>query len=257
MFPLRDNNPTLSTAFATVILIGFNIIAWIFLQGMGLEPALSRSVCELGVIPAELLGSARPGTVVQLGNSSCVLGATGWYTVITSMFLHGGWMHLIGNMWFLWVFGNNVEDVMGGGRYVAFYLLCGAVAAAAQIYTNPGGTIPMVGASGAIGGVMGAYAITYPHARVHTLLFLGVFVRTIEVPAIGMLGYWFVLQIIGGLPSLAQKAEGGVAFWAHVGGFLAGIVLCLLFRDPERLAAQREASQRLALGLDRGRAQVG
>jgi len=249
MFPLRDDNPTLSPAFATIILIVLNAIAWGFLQGFGSEPFLSRSVCELGVIPAELLGRVRPGTAVQLGNASCVLGDTGWYTVLTSMFMHGSWFHIVGNMWFLWVFGNNVEDVMGTPRYVAFYLLCGVAAALAQVMVRPDSPIPMVGASGAIGGVMGAYAITYPHARVHTLLVLGFYVRTIEVPALGMLGYWFVLQLLGGVPSLAGEGEGGgVAFWAHVGGFVAGVVLCLAFRDPARLAAHREATRRLAAG---------
>lgn len=249
MFPLRDDNPTLSTPFATIILIALNAIAWGFIQGFGSEPFLSRSICELGVIPAELLGRVQPGTVVQLGDSSCTLGATGWYTVLTSMFMHGGWFHIVGNMWFLWVFGNNVEDVMGTPRYVVFYLLCGLAAALAQVYVRPGSPIPMVGASGAIGGVMGAYAITYPQARVHTLLALGFYVRTIEVPALGMLGYWFVLQLLGGVPALAGDAEGGgVAFWAHVGGFAAGVVLCLVFRDPERLAAHREATRRLAAG---------
>jgi membrane associated rhomboid family serine protease len=147
------------------------------------------------------------------------------------MFLHGGWLHLLGNMWFLWVFGNNVEDSMGHGRFAAFYLVCGLVAAATQIAVNPGSAIPMVGASGAISGVMGAYIVLYPRVRVHMLVFLGIFITRFAVPAWVMLGYWFFLQVLGGLPALARET-GGVAFWAHSGGFVGGMVLIWLFRDP-------------------------
>jgi membrane associated rhomboid family serine protease len=140
-------------------------------------------------------------------------------------------------MWFLWVFGNNVEDSMGHIRYVIFYLLCGLAAATAQILTNPASTIPMVGASGAISGVMGAYIVLYPRVRVHMLVFLGFFITTIAVPAWVMLGYWFLLQLLGGLPTLGSE-RGGVAFWAHAGGFVAGMVLILLFRD-RKLVARR------------------
>jgi membrane associated rhomboid family serine protease len=143
------------------------------------------------------------------------------------------------------VFGNNVEDSMGHVRFALFYVLCGLAAAAAQTLVNPSSPIPMVGASGAIGGVMGAYAILYPNARVHTLIVLGFFARMVVVPAWMMLGYWFVLQILGGLPSLASES-GGVAFWAHVGGFAAGVILIYLFRDPRRVAAHRNASLRSA-----------
>jgi membrane associated rhomboid family serine protease len=150
------------------------------------------------------------------------------------MFMHGGWMHLIGNMWFLWIFGNNVEDSMGHTRFVIFYLLCGFAAAAAQAVTDPDSIIPMVGASGAIGGVMGAYVLLYPRVNVHMLIFLGFYVTTIAVPAVFMLGYWFVLQLVSGAASIGAEG-GGVAFWAHVGGFVAGAVLVLVFRDPRLL----------------------
>jgi membrane associated rhomboid family serine protease len=150
------------------------------------------------------------------------------------MFMHGGWMHLIGNMWFLWIFGNNVEDSMGHARFLIFYLLCGAAAAAAQTLTDPDSIIPMVGASGAIGGVMGAYVLLYPRVNVHMLIFLGFYATTIAVPAVFMLGYWFVLQLISGAASIGAEG-GGVAFWAHVGGFVAGAVLVLVFRDPRLL----------------------
>jgi membrane associated rhomboid family serine protease len=151
------------------------------------------------------------------------------------MFLHGGWFHLIGNMWFLWVFGNNVEDSMGHIRFVVFYLLCGLAAAALQVATSPSSAIPMLGASGAIGGVMGAYIVLYPKVRVHMLIFLGFFVTTIAVPAYLMLGYWFLIQLLGGIPSLAREG-GGVAFWAHVGGFVAGAAIIKLFRNPKLIA---------------------
>ncbi|MGH7945855.1 MAG: rhomboid family intramembrane serine protease [Opitutaceae bacterium] len=145
------------------------------------------------------------------------------------MFLHGGWLHLIGNMWFLWIFGNNVEDAMGHFRFVAFYLLCGAAAALAQTATDPDSVIPMVGASGAIGGVMGAYVLLYPRVHVHLLVVLGFYVTTFAVPAVFMLGYWFLLQLVSGWSTMGAK--GGVAFWAHAGGFIAGAVLLFVFRN--------------------------
>jgi membrane associated rhomboid family serine protease len=154
------------------------------------------------------------------------------------MFLHGGWLHLIGNMWFLWVFGNNVEDSMGHLRYVAFYLLCGLGAAAVQSFLDPASPIPMVGASGAISGVMGAYVLLYPRVQVHMLVVLVVFITRIRVPAFLMLGYWFLLQLLGGAAPAGSEG-GGVAFWAHVGGFLAGAALIPLFRDRELVARHR------------------
>jgi rhomboid family protein len=167
----------------------------------------------------------------------CVLGVERhWFTPLSSMFLHGGWLHLIGNMWFLWVFGNNVEDSMGHARYLAFYLLCGLAAAATQTFVSPESIVPMVGASGAISGVMGAYVILYPRVRVHMLVFLFIFVTRIVVPAYLMLGYWFLLQLLGGS---AAQGEGGVAFWAHVGGFVAGAALISVFKDTELVARHR------------------
>ena len=240
MFPIRDDNPTLGTPAITVVLIGLNVAAWILVQGMGVEPTLSQSVCELGLIPGELLGRIPVGQTLQMSRDlSCVIGQPHWYTPLSSMFLHGGWLHLIGNMWFLWLFGNNVEDSMGHGRYLVFYLLCGLAAAAAQTLVNPNSAIPMVGASGAISGVMGAYIVLYPRVRVHMIIFLGFFITRAVVPAYVMLGYWFVLQILGGLPSLGGDDTGGVAVWAHAGGFLAGAVLILLFRDEDLVARHR------------------
>ena len=240
MFPIRDDNPTLGRSVVTVSIVAVNVLAWIFVQGLGSDAALAKSVCQLGAIPGELLGRVAAGTTVPLGPGvACVLDAKpNWSTVVTHMFLHGGWFHLIGNMWFLWVFGDNVEDAMGGPRFVVFYLLCGLAAFGAQAFATPSSAIPMVGASGAIGGVMGAYARLYPRAPVHLLIVFFVFVNRTVVPAFMMLGYWFLIQVLGGIPSLASHA-GGVAFWAHVGGFLAGVGLIGVFVKPERVEAHR------------------
>jgi membrane associated rhomboid family serine protease len=235
MFPLRDDNPHFLTPFVTYALLAANVIAWALLQGFGLEPVLSSSVCRLGLIPGELLQTAPAGARFPVGpNAVCVLGDAAWYTPLSSMFMHGSWMHLIGNMWFLWIFGNNVEDSMGHVRFLAFYLLCGFAAAAAQTFADPDSIIPMVGASGAIGGVMGAYVLLYPRVHVHMLIFLGFYITTVAVPAVFMLGYWFVVQLVSGWTSIGAEG-GGVAFWAHVGGFVAGAVLVFVFRNPRLL----------------------
>jgi membrane associated rhomboid family serine protease len=245
MFPYRDDNPTLATPVATILLIALNAVVWIFVQGMGSEPDLSRSVCELGLIPAEFLGRVAEGASLRLSPSTvCVLGAERtWYAPLSSMFLHGGWLHLLGNMWFLWLFGNNIEDSMGRGRYLVFYLLAGLAAAATQTLLSPSSIVPMVGASGAISGVMGAYVILYPRVRVHMLVVLVIFVTRIVVPAYLMLGYWFLLQLIGGSTA---TGEGGVAFAAHVGGFLAGAILIQLFKDPKLVAQHLALSRSMA-----------
>jgi len=237
MFPLRDENPHFLTPYVTLTIIAVNAAAWILIQGLGMEPALARSVCTLGLIPGDLLNTLQPGTRFQIGpNAWCVLsGASPVYTTLTSMFLHGGWLHILGNMWFMWIFGNNVEDSMGHVRFALFYVLCGLMAAAAQIVSNPNSGLPMVGASGAIGGVMGAYVVLYPRVRVQMLIFLGFFVTTVAVPAVFMLGYWLLIQVIGGFGSIGASS-GGTAFWAHVGGFAAGSILVLVFRKPELVA---------------------
>jgi membrane associated rhomboid family serine protease len=234
MFPIRDENPHFLTPYATYALIALNVLAWVVLQGLGTDPALARSLCNLALIPGELLQTVAPGTRIELGPGiTCQLGSDpAWYTPVTSMFLHGGWFHLIGNMWFLWIFGNNVEDSMGHVRFAVFYLLCGLAAAGLQVAIDPDSAIPMVGASGAIGGVMGAYVMLYPKVRVYMLVFLGFFVTTFTVPAMFMLGYWFLIQLVSGFTSLGNQG-GGVAFWAHIGGFVAGGLLILLFRDAE------------------------
>lgn len=235
MIPIRDDNPSIRTPYATMAIIGLNVAAWVLIQGLGVEPRLTASICALGLIPAELLGLVPPGEQLRAG--ACVLegGRTAWHTPFTSMFLHGGWFHIIGNMWFMWIFGNNVEDSMGSFRFVVFYLLCGLAAAALQVGLNPGSPLPMVGASGAIGGVMGAYILLYPRVHVHMLIFFGFFVTTVAVPAVLMLGYWLLIQLLGAFGS-AGGTGGGTAFWAHVGGFVAGGALVFVFRDRELLA---------------------
>jgi membrane associated rhomboid family serine protease len=237
MFPIRDDNPHFLTPVVTYAIIALNAASWLLLQGLGAPEPLMGSVCNLGLIPAEVLGRAAPGTSFELGpGMACVLGGPAWYTMLSSMFLHGGWMHLIGNMWFLWVFGNNVEDSMGHLRFVCFYLLCGLAASALQLAFEPDSPVPMVGASGAIGGVMGAYVVLYPRVRVHMLFWFGFYVTTIAVPAAFMLGYWFLIQLIGGAARLGAAPGGGTAFWAHVGGFAAGAALIFVFRDRQLLA---------------------
>ncbi len=237
MFPIRDDNPSILVPYATYGIMALNIVVWFFVQGFGANPQLAASICNLGLIPGELLGTVDAGTQIRVGPQSvCELGFTGstWHTVFTSMFMHGGWFHLLGNMWFLWIFGNNVEDSMGPVRFVIFYLLSGVAAAAAQVFTNVESTVPMVGASGAIGGVMGAYVLLYPRVHVHMLVILGFYVTTFAVPAVFMLGYWFLIQLISGVSTL-DATGGGVAFWAHIGGFVAGAILVLFFKNNKLL----------------------
>jgi membrane associated rhomboid family serine protease len=237
MFPYRDENETQRLPIVTGSIIALNVFAWLFVQGAGSSTALARSVCELGLIAGELTGSLPPGTQFPMGEGLACATDPGRQVshVLTHMFLHGSWMHLLGNMWFLWLFGNNVEDSMGHLRFLAFYLLCGLAAAAAQILTNPSSPIPMVGASGAISGVMGAYLVLYPRVRVYTLVPLGFFITSMALPAWVMLGYWFLIQFVSGLVDVGGEG-GGVAFWAHVGGFVAGLVLVKLFARSDYVA---------------------
>lgn len=231
MFPLRDDNPTEMTPLVTFALIGATVAVWVLVQGGGAGSALESSICTLGAIPAEVTGAGPEGP------TPCRLGGWTWQALLSSIFLHGGWGHLIGNLWFLWIFGNNIEDSMGHLRFLAFYLLTGLAAAGAHVLSDPASGIPMVGASGAISGVMGAYLVLYPRARVRTLLFLFVFITLVDLPAFVYLGYWFLIQI---LSSAAGPAlGGGVAFMAHVGGFVTGVVLVLLFRNRELVGAKR------------------
>ena len=237
MFPYRDENPTERPAIITVAIIIANVLVFLLLQGAGAQGPLARSVCELGLIPGEILQSVKPGSGVALAPGIvCMVGtAPKYFTIITSMFTHGGWFHLFGNMLFLWVFGNNIEDATGHGKFLIFYLLCGIAAAATQTLISPHSIVPMVGASGAISGVLGAYLLLYPQVRVHTLIILPIYITTVALPAWVMLGYWALLQLLSGLGSLTQVEQGGVAFFAHVGGFAAGLLLVRVFASDEVL----------------------
>lgn len=243
MIPISDENPTLRFPVVTVALLVLLGAVWIFVQGAGLDPELlAASVCNWGLIPGELTGLAKVGTGVPLGqNLACLVDddPRNILTPLTSMFLHGGWGHVLGNGLFLWVFGNNVEDSMGRFRFVVFYLLCGLAAAAAQIAVGPASPLPMVGASGAIAGVLGAYLILYPHARVN--LFFFIFIPLIPVPAWVVLLVWIGMQLLSGLPQLSPlrpAVSAGVAVWAHIGGFVAGVVLVKLFENRKLVAAR-------------------
>ena len=229
MFPLRDDNPTRRTPVVTYGLVALCGVVWLWVQGAGVDALrFEASVCDLGAIPTEVLGGGVEG-------GPCAEGGLARGALVTSMFLHGGWLHLLGNLWFLWIFGNNVEDTLGRGRFLLFYLAAGVLAALAHTVSNPGSTAPMVGASGAISGVMGAYLVLFPRARVKTFLFLLVFVTILDVPAWIYLVYWFGLQ----LASSALVVDSGVAFWAHIGGFAVGALAVLPFRRRLRPGGTR------------------
>jgi membrane associated rhomboid family serine protease len=214
VIPLRDVIPTRTTPYVTIALVAINVL--VFLYQLSLGPAVNRFVLTFGLVPAYF----------------------SWIAVLTSMFLHGGFLHVAGNMLYLWIFGDNVEDRMGHGRFLAFYVHCGTAAALGQTQTVPDSVVPMVGASGAVAGVMGAYFVLYPHSRIVTLLPIFFFIQIIEVPAIFFLGVWFVMQLLSGVGSIAAATSGepagGIAFWAHVSGFAAGIVGVFVFRRPQR-----------------------
>jgi len=245
MIPLSDENPTLRTPWMTWLLIGTTVAVWMTVQGAGSAESLATSVCNLGLVPGELSHRAALGTGVPLGDGyACIVDQQpiNRFTPLLSMFLHGSWGHLLGNMLFFWVFGNNIEDSMGPGRFLIFYLLCGLVAAAAHVFVEPASPVPTVGASGAISGVMGAYLVLYPRVRVNMLFIFIIFFKVIAIPAWLVLLWWFVLQVLTGLPQLTPMRpdiSGGVAVWAHVGGFVAGVVLIKLFEN-RRLVAKRE-----------------
>lgn len=219
MIPLRDDNPTTLRPIVTIAFIVACVLAFLWQLSLG-EKRFEAAVLALGVTPATLIGGETLPPALYLVPPTA--------TLFTSMFLHGGFIHLAGNMLYLWIFGNNVEDSMGHVRFVIFYLLCGVAAALAQALPNPDSTIPMIGASGAISGVLGAYLLLYPRARVLVLIPLGAFSRIVYVPAMFVLGFWFVLQLIN--TALSEAGQGGVAWGAHLGGFVAGMVLIPLFK---------------------------
>jgi membrane associated rhomboid family serine protease len=241
MFPLYDNNPIERTPLVTYALVAINVLVFLWMSRM---PDVQQQVFayERGFVPARIVQLSQPHPIVvpvevpvqtafygmqrqQRGLELPAEPRQIYSSLLTCMFLHGGWMHLLGNMWFLWLFGNNVEDRLGGFFYLFLYLLGGLLASALHWQVDPSSTIPVIGASGAIAAVLGAYAITWPWARVSCLVFLLIFVTVIDVPALIVLGVWFVAQLLAGQESLRQAASGGVAWWAHVGGFVAGLVL--------------------------------
>jgi len=209
MFPIRDHNPSRGTPFVTWTLIAVNVLVFVSYAGLlRNEAAIGAFFGQWALIPAR------------------VAAGEGYATFLTSMFLHGGWLHLLGNMLFLWVFGDNLEEVFGHLRFLGFYLLAGIGAAALQVLSNPDSGLPMVGASGAIAGVLGGYLLLFPRARVDVLIIIVIIVRVMPLPAWAMLGYWFALQLVSGWMTLGSEA-GGVAYLAHAGGFVAGLVLTL------------------------------
>ena len=219
MIPLHDDNPTKIFPVFTILFIGACVLVFVWQSSLGVE-GNQGAVYSLGVIPAVLLNK------ITLPAELFLIPAG--MTVFTSMFLHGGFMHLAGNMLYLWIFGNNIEDSMGHFRFVVFYLLCGVAAVAGQTMQNPESQIPMIGASGAISGVLGAYLLLYPHARVLVLIPLGFFAHLVRLPASWVLGLWFGMQIISSV--LTSSEGGGVAWFAHIGGFIAGLALIPLFK---------------------------
>lgn len=218
MIPLHDDNPTDIFPYLTVTFIVACVL--VFFWQLSLGPAGQKAVYALGVIPATLLQGKSLSPDLYLIPAEL--------TLLTSMFLHGGWMHLIGNMLYLWIFGNNVEDAMGHTRFIFFYIICGIAAALAQSLPDPASVTPMIGASGAISGVLGAYLLLHPRARVLVAIPLVVFIYTTRLPAMAVLGFWFVFQLVSSL--LADSGGGGVAWGAHVGGFIAGVLLIPFFK---------------------------
>jgi membrane associated rhomboid family serine protease len=213
MIPLRDVVPSRTTPVATLTILGVNTLVFVYEQTLS-QQELTRFVAEFGLVPV----------------------AFRWAAVVPSMFLHAGWLHFLVNMLYLWLFGDNVEDRLGHGRFVIFYLLCGTAAALAQATTTHYSYVPMVGASGAIGGVMAAYFVLFPHSRILTLVPLILNWDVVEVPALFFLGLWLILQLLTGVGSLAVQIQdiGGVAFWAHAAGFITGVAGVFLLRRPER-----------------------
>jgi len=219
MFPVKDDNPTSTVPWVTYGIIILNLLVFGYEMSLSLdEKALINFFDTYGLIPEKIVH----------GQSL--------FSPFTSMFIHGGFMHIFGNMLYLYIFGNNIEDIMGHRRFILFYLLCGMAASGLQISINPHSTVPNIGASGAIAGVLGAYLLTFPGAKVHTLIFFGYFVRWVKLPALFVLGFWFIIQLFSGIGSLGYMTAdaGGIAFFAHIGGFVAGALLVLIFNKKKR-----------------------
>ncbi|NOY76939.1 MAG: rhomboid family intramembrane serine protease [Calditrichaeota bacterium] len=227
MIPLKDTIPSRHFPIVNFLIIMVNV--WAFFIEVSLGPAIQNFLQVYGFVPAHFTHPAAFGMDPFFGRI---------IPIFTAMFLHGGWLHIIGNMWFLWIFGDNVEDAMGHGRYLIFYLLCGVAATMTQYAVNPASTIPNIGASGAIAGVMAAYLLMYPRAKILTLLIIIIFIDIIEIPAFIFILFWFALQLVYGLVALpaAHMATGGVAYFAHIGGFATGLILVWFFKEKRRPA---------------------
>lgn len=223
MIPLRDDTPSASRPLVTYLLILVNVLVFLYMVRLGSAAAVERLIFAWGAVPGEVTGRAGGQPLLA------------YPTLVTSMFMHGGWAHLLGNMLYLWIFGDNVEDLMGHGGFLLFYLLAGVIAVGAHIASSPASRVPLVGASGAIAGVLGAYLVLFPRARIVSLIPFGFFLRVVAVPAIFFLPVWFLLQFIQGLATLGGETA-GVAWWAHIGGFVAGVALVRLFVRARRSA---------------------
>ncbi len=224
MIPLKAENPAKKIPIFNILLISANILVFIyqnyFVSG-GSEPLFFR----LGCIPYEFTHfvDIEPPALIPVP-----------LTILTAMFMHGGWIHLLSNMLFLWVFGGNIEDILGHLKYLSFYIICGVAASLFHIITNIDSQIPSIGASGAIAGVMGAYVFLFPTARIKTLLILVIFIQVVRIPAIILLGYWILIQVLSGLAEFGSKAGSGIAWFAHIGGFITGFIIIIIFRKRRK-----------------------
>jgi membrane associated rhomboid family serine protease len=215
MFPYKDDNPTTTFPFVTIGLIGLNIL--VFLLQLVADTEGERIVYAYGAIPHNIVSFESTQPIHPI------------LTIFTSMFMHGGVFHIFGNMLYLWIFGNNIEDRLGHIRFILFYLSCGIVAALSHALTASGSDVPMIGASGAVSGVLGAYLLLFPMARIHTVIFLGFFVQTVQIPALIVIGFWAIIQVVNGLIMQGMPGQGGIAWFAHAGGFLAGLITIKLW----------------------------
>ncbi len=220
MIPIKDRNPSGTFPYVTIGIIVINVL--IFLYELSLGPGLGKFIMKYGVVPLKVSYYSQASDLTFINT---------FFPFISSLFLHGGFVHLIGNMWFLWIFGDNIEDKLGHFRFILFYLLCGVIASSVHVFFNIQSKVPCVGASGAIAGVLGAYMITFPRARVVTIVPVFVFIQVMELPAMVVLGFWFVIQFFSGAASITASTSGaGVAWWAHVGGFAAGVIILYIMR---------------------------
>jgi membrane associated rhomboid family serine protease len=215
VIPFKDDNPTRTFPYVTIIIIGLNVA--VFLMETLSPESSQRIVYSYGAIPYAITHFRSNQPIPPV------------FTIFTSMFMHGGILHIAGNMLYFWIFGNNIEDELGHVRFIVFYLFCGVVAAYSYALTAPSSTVPMIGASGAISGILGAYLLLFPKARVHTLIFFGIFIQIVQVPALIVIGFWAIIQLVSGLFTEGMQSQGGIAWFAHVGGFITGLATIKLW----------------------------